>query len=167
MEEIEKIITAISEVTGLDRFSIISGRTDECKRARGILCYIALRDRYGLTTILSETLEKSRSQCIFMTDFCTEEMEESIGFLIIMNEIRKKLGMSAIMTDKIEQEKQKQKERKLKEDEEKSDQNAKILFNITYSESEKKYRREAIKNATAFMNKYCQLGQKVKPEMAN
>lgn len=160
MEEIAKIISAITEVTGLDRFSVIYGRGDDCKRARGILCYIALKDKYGLTTALAEMLGKSRSQCIFMSDFCKEEMEESIGYLILMNEVRKKLGMTAIMTDKIEQEQKKKKKQRIKESKIKSKENSKNMFGIDYSKSEEEQLQIAMQNAKAFMIEYCKIGRK-------
>lgn len=160
MEEIAKIISAITEVTGLDRFSIIYGRSDECKKARGILCYIALKDRYGLTTALVEMLSKSRSQCTFASEICQEEMEESIGYLIMMNEVRKKLGMTAIMTDKLEELQKESKRQQAEQDEMKSKENSKNIFGIEYSKSEEQQLKQAILSAKAFMANYCEIGQK-------
>lgn len=163
MEEISKIITAISDVTGLDRHSIIYGRTDECKKARGILCYIALKDKYGLTMTLAEVLGKSRSQCIFMSDFCKEGMEESIGYVMLMNEIRKKLGMSAIMTDKIEEVNNLHKKREKELSRKRSKENSQRLFGIEYSIEDEIRMFAAMKSANEFMAKYCQIGNQANP----
>lgn len=167
MDELEKIITAITKVTGLDRFSIIYGRSDECKRARGILCYIALRDRYGLTTTLCELLGKSRSQCIFMADFCKEEMEERVSYLILMNEVRKKLGMSAILQGVVQAMRDKEIRKKLEESERKSKENSKNIFGIEYSQSEEIQLKRAILEAKEFMREYSKLGRTADGRITN
>lgn len=160
MDEIGKIISAISEVTGLDRYSIIYGRNDECKKARGILCYIALKDKYGLTKTLCESLGKSRSQCAFMADFCKEEMEESIGYLILMNEIRKKLGMSAIMQGRMRALQEEKQRELIEEAEKRSKANAKNIFGVKYSKSEEEQLKKVMQESAAFMADYCRIGIK-------
>lgn len=159
MEEIAKIITAISDVTGLDHLGIIYGRNDECKKARGILCYIALKDKYGLTMALAEMLGKSRSQCTFAAEIFKEEMEESVGYLILMNEVRKKLGLSAIMTDKIDKLRTKKELEIIEENKIRSKANCKTIFGIEYSNSEESRLSQAIFDAKEFMREYTKIGK--------
>lgn len=158
MEEITKIITAITEVTGLDRFSIAYGRNNECKRARGILCYIALKDKYGLTNALSERLNKSRSQCTFLADFCKEEMEESVGYIILMNEVRKKLGMSPMMKDVMNSLREEKERQTKKESEQRSKEISQRIFGIEYFKSEEAQLNQAMLDAKAFIDRYSKIG---------
>lgn len=158
MEEIEKIISAISEVTGLDGWSIKFGKTDECKEARDILCYIALKDMYGLTWTLMEELNFRKSQVFFSADRCKERMEEDLSYVYKMNEIRKKLGLSSIMRGMIEQAEEQQRNKDMELAQKRSKENSKNIFGIKYSQSEEEQLKIAIQNAKAFMTDYCKIG---------
>lgn len=158
MEEISKIISAISQVTGLDQFSIKFGKTIDSKQAREILCYIALKDNYGLTWILMEFLQKKRSQVLFMASACMEKMEEDVYYLMIMNRVRNVLGIVPLMKDR-EMELQYSQRRKEKiEKEEEMKKVVKTVFGMEYSEKDKRDMKKAMKSACEYMADYCRTG---------
>lgn len=159
MEEIAKIISAISEVTGLDEGSVKSGKTDECKQSRDILCYIALKDMYGLTWSLMDLLNYRKSQVFFSADRCKERLEDDISFLKIMNGVRKKLLLAPIYTDKIDEIKEKERQRKQEEDITRSKENSKRIFGIEYTPTDEHNISIATNNAMAYMKGYCQIGR--------
>lgn len=159
MEEIEKIILAISEVTGLSKHTILHGKTAECKSAREILCYIALKDRYGITWTLMELLGWRKSQVFFAVDNCLNDLEESIDFIYLMNNVRKQLGLSAIMTEKIDRVKEEQKRKEAEIAKMRSVENSKRLFGITYTKEDGINMNNAMRSAEIYIRKYSTIGR--------
>lgn len=158
MEEIAKIISAITEVTGLDRFSITYGKTDECKRARGILCYIALKDKYGLTQILTAETGKNKNQCLFMSQMCEDGIAEDMDYLKTMNQVRKKLNLASLMEAKINEHEKAVRRSKRALKKEQMKQLVKTVFGIEYTPEDDRRRKEAIRSASEFMQQYCKIG---------
>lgn len=159
MEEIEKIIQAITEVTGLSRNEIISDKSKLCKSAREILCYIALKDRYGLTWMLMKTLKWRKSQVFFAMDSCKDRLQEELDYILLMNNVRSNLELYPIVTvilrDAKEKEKQIEKEMSI----ERASENARRIFGISYTEADNACIRNALDSALTFMQGYCRIGR--------
>lgn len=156
MEELKKIITAIAEVTGLDEWSIKFGKSDECKQARDILCYISLKDMFGLTWILMELLNYRKSQVFFSADRCREQMEADLSYVHKMNKVRKNIGLSSIMRGAIEEAEAKQKQKDREEAQLRSNEISKRIFGIEWTERDKVRFQNACVEANSFMKKILQ-----------
>lgn len=167
MEEIAKIISAISEVTGLDRVNIIQGKTDEAKRARDILCFIAIKDMYGLTWKLMELLKYRKSQVYFSADRCKDNMEEDVSYILLMNAVRKELGLVPLMTEMIKKNEEMQKEKEYELAKARSKKIAKRIFGIEYSKEDDLRMIAAIKSANEYMKNYCKTGRQSNPLLCN
>lgn len=167
MEEINKIISAITEVTGLDKHNILCDKSDESKSAREILCYIVLKDQYGLTWKIMEMTGWRKSQVFFAMDRCTERMNEEYDYLVKMNEIRKKLCLAPIYSDKANEILLKQKNKKRELEKIRSREESKRLFGIQYTDKDEDLIALAKKNALSYMIEYCEIGDKANSLLCN
>lgn len=161
MEEIEKIITVISVVTGLNRYDIVNARGEEGKKAFGMLCYIALKDKYGLTFNLMQVVAKKKSQCVFAAEMCKETIEADVDYLRTLNSVRQLMKLSPIMRSKIIE--HDQKERRIKREKRKEDMKHQMLtvFGIEYTKEDEQMMKAAMEDSAVFMTNYCSIGRKV------
>lgn len=158
MEEISRIIAAISSVTGLSRTDILLDNNSESKYSRHILCYIALRDHTGLCKHLTAMTGFRQSQCFICACESDRLMKEDDTFLQMMNETRQALGLK-ILLPKRASTISKRKEKALKELQRKTDRrNQLTLFGFAYSEEDMQEMRAVMESAAVYMNGLCSTG---------
>ena len=158
MEEINKIIQAISEVTGLDKWSVVYGRNKQCIDARMMLCYIVVHDFYSAISKLAQALGRTQKSCRAFAEDFRQSLRKNEELTDLTNDARAILGLSTVSEREKRDAMQRKEERTLRKIREISKKNVRRIFGLEYTEEDEKRFSYACRSAAEFMEKVCSVG---------
>lgn len=152
MEELAKIITTLSLITGVDRVSIITGAKASGRTARHILCYVVRNGYPHLMKGLRDMIGLASSSIHKYAQLISRESREDEKIERILKAVERSLRVKPPKEEKAESAPGKeQKPKTVKRKYPKWNP-----FNLTPLDDIK--RRIAERNAIEFMEKFCKIG---------